>query len=415
MEAKDLLTLGLGLVEPWAVVGQELNVDAIPSELRLRIEAQRGSLFPCPECKKLCNAHDFKELTWRHLNFFQHHCLITARVPRVDCPEHGVHRIDVPWARPGSGFTLLFEQVVMLLSREMPVNTVAKHVGVTDKRIWRVVEHYVHRAMEQLDLGGLQGLGLDETARKRGHKYVTVFVDMERSVRPVIFATPGKGRACVNAFAKFLRKHKGDPGEIREVVCDMAPFFLPSVEETFRNAAVTVDWFHVVQLFNRSVEAVRRLESKQCRLPKGTRWAVLKASETKRTVAQEAALRELEEGGRATSIAFRVKELLRWVRLAESKQAAKWRATRFINRAQELVDEAVTGLLKPVLTSLQTFQEHLPRIVNRWNSKMSNARLEGMNSLFQAARTRARGYRNAATFITIIYLIGAPIQEILTT
>jgi len=135
-------------------------------------------------------AHDFSEFTWRHLNFFQHQCLITAKIPRVTCPDHGVRRVEVPWARPGSGFTLLFEQVVMLLAREMPVNAVVKYVNVTDKRIWRVVDHYVSKAMGQIDLSGLCGIGLDETATRRGHHYVTIFRDMDRETRPVIFATP---------------------------------------------------------------------------------------------------------------------------------------------------------------------------------------------------------------------------------
>src|SRR3989339_2235388 len=105
MKANDLLTLGLGLVEPWRVVGQELDMTKRPSELRLAVEAGRGASYPCPECGAFCKAHDFKEFTWRHLNFFQHHCLITARVPRVRCPEHGLRKVQVPWAREGSGFT----------------------------------------------------------------------------------------------------------------------------------------------------------------------------------------------------------------------------------------------------------------------------------------------------------------------
>ena len=139
MDANDLLTLGIGLTEPWRVVGQSLDLAKKPSELRLEIEAARGERYPCPDCGAPCKAHDFAEFSWRHLNFFQHHCLVKARVPRVRCPEHGLKRVNVPWARPGSGFTLLFEQAVMLLAREMPVNAVARYVGVTDKRIWRVV------------------------------------------------------------------------------------------------------------------------------------------------------------------------------------------------------------------------------------------------------------------------------------
>ncbi|GAU09369.1 transposase [Desulfoplanes formicivorans] len=127
----------------------------------------------------MCKAHDFKEYTWRHLNFFQHHCYLTARVPRINCSEHGIRRVDVPWARKGSRFTLLFEQVVMSLVREMPINAVARHVGVTDKRLWRIVYHYVSKAIETLDLKDLKAIGLDETASKRGYNYITVFIDLD--------------------------------------------------------------------------------------------------------------------------------------------------------------------------------------------------------------------------------------------
>ena len=106
MNANDLLTLGLGLTAPWEVVGQVLDVNRTPSELLLDVEAARGVLYPCPECGKPCKPHDFKEFTWRHLNFFQHHCLITARVPRVNCPEHGIHLTCPP--KPGPGIMLEF-------------------------------------------------------------------------------------------------------------------------------------------------------------------------------------------------------------------------------------------------------------------------------------------------------------------
>jgi transposase len=411
VNANDLLTLGLGLTEPWKVVGQVLDVNKQPSELRLDVEAGRGALYPCPDCGKPCKAHDFKEFSWRHLNFFQHHCLITAKVPRIKCPDHGVRRIEVPWARPGSGFTLLFEQAVMLLAREMPVNAVANYVSVTDKRIWRVVEHYVFKAMGQLDLSGLCGVGLDETATKRGHHYVTIFVDMDRETRPVIFATPGKGKECFKEFARHLKKQGGKPENVIEVVCDMSPAFLAAAEETFTHASVTVDWFHVVQIFTKAIDEVRRLEAKEVTLPKGVRWAVVKALETPRTEKQEAALKELQERGLATATAFRVRELLRWVRQADSQAAAKWRASRFFNFAKELIGDS--RLLEPVRKALGTFENHLARILRRWESLLTNARLEGLNSLFQAARSRARGYRNVTTFITVIYLIGAPIAELL--
>jgi len=99
------------------------------------------------------------------------------------------------------------------------------------------------------------------------------------------------------------------------------------------------------------------------------------------------------------------------VRNADTRLGARWRASRFFEFLRELAGESV--LLEPVRKSLNTFQEHLPRILRKWDSLLSNARLEGLNGLFQAARSRARGYRNVTTFITMIHLIGAPITDLL--
>jgi transposase len=126
-----------------------------------------------------CKVHDVKEKTWRHLDFFEHQAFLTARVPRVECPEHGVHQVKVPWGRPGSGFTLLFEALTMALCAQMPVLAVAVLVGGHDSRIWRVVHHYVDRAREREDLSQVSRIGIDDTSFRRGQSYVTIFADLE--------------------------------------------------------------------------------------------------------------------------------------------------------------------------------------------------------------------------------------------
>lgn len=411
MEAREVFALGLGLEAPWRLAGQRLELEKRPHELHLEVVAERGALFPCPECGRACKAHDFASFTWQHLNFFQHHCFITARVPRVDCPDHGVKRAAVPWARPGSRFTLLFEQAALVLVREMPVLAAARFMGITDQRLWRIVAHYVGRAVAGLDLRGVRAVGLDETAAKRGHNYVTVFVDMDRRDKPVLFVTPGKGKACLAAFRAFLLAHGGEPTLVAEVVCDMSPAFLAAIGESFANAAVTVDWFHVVQLFTTAVDEVRKAEARSRKLPKALRWAVLKAGDRRLSEQQRIALAELETGGFATAAAYRAKEMLRWVRHALTPQAARWRLTRFINHIG--LGLAPGPLLDPVRSALQTLATHAERVLRRWTSSHSNARIEALNGLFQAARARARGYRNTNTYITVIYLIAAPLPALL--
>lgn len=410
MDGNEVLALGLGVTRPWRLVGQRLDSTTTPHQLHLEVAADRGALFACPKCGRACKAHDFAEFTWRHLNFFEHHCYITAKVPRTDCPDHGVLRIGVPWAREGSRFTLLFEQAALTLVREMPVLAAARIMAITDQRLWRIVQHYVAKAVNRLDLSALKAVGLDETAAKRGQTYVTVFIDLDRTDKPVLFVTPGRGKDTLTRFKAFLIAHGGTAGRVVEVVCDMSGAFIAAVGETFPEAAITVDWFHVVQLFTKALDEVRRAEARKTKLPKALRWAILKRADGPLTAAQAEALAELQGSDLLTATAWRIKEKLRWVRKAESRQAARWRVTSFLRHAADLLDP--DPILEPVRKALATVQNHLDRILERWTSSHSNARLEGLNGLFQAARARARGYRNTTTFATMIYLIAAPLGDL---
>ena len=411
MDGNQIFMLGLGLQAPWKIVDQHLDITKKPNELRLVVGAERGSLYPCPVCGKACQTHDFKELKWQHLNFFQHHCYITAKVPRTTCEEHGIRRVKVPWARENSKFTLLFEQALLSLVREMPVKACAKYVGVNDKRIWRVIRHYVSQSLLAMDLSALKAIGLDETASKRGHNYVTVFIDMDRHDKPVVFATPGKGKETVKHFRAFLGEHGGQADNVLEVVCDMSKAFLSATKEEFPKANVTVDWFHVVQLFTKAVDDVRKEERKLGQHPKSLRWAVLKKADGSLTEKQVEALVELEASDLKTGIAWRIKEKLRWIRKAETPRAARWRLTHFIKYAKSELGNC--QILEPMRKAVSTVENHADRILQRWTSTYTNARMEGLNSLFQAARSRARGYRNTGTFLMMIYMIASPVADLL--
>ena len=348
MDGNQILLLGIGIEAPWKLVDQRLDTDKQPHELHLEVRAERDSKYACPVCGKECSAHDFQEKTWRHLNFFQHHCYLHASVPRVKCPEHGVKLANVPWARKGSAFTLLFEQAALTPAREMPVNAAARIIEINDKRLWRIIQHYVEQAVAGFDLSGVQAIGLDETASKRGQNYVTVFIDMERKDKPVLFVTPGHGKDTLKAFRAFLETHKGKPEQILEVVCDMSGAFPSGVAEQLPNAQVTVDWFHIVQIFTRALDEVRKAENRGKPLPKHLRRAVLKRGDVDHlTTHQLLAMAELLKQGLDTATAWRIKERLRWVRQAKTHQGARWRITRFINYASDLAGDGPQSIPMP--------------------------------------------------------------------
>lgn len=171
----------------------------------------------------------------------------------------------------------------MSLVREMSVASASRFKEITDKSLWRILKHYMGKAMARLNLSDLSAVGLDETSL-RIHAYITVFIDMDRPSKPVIFATPGKGKYCFQEFKDHLQKHGGSPENVAEIFCDMSSVFLAAAEQGFQEAEITVDWFHVVKLFNDALEKVRRKEEqKQVELPKYTRLAILKGEEKDKT------------------------------------------------------------------------------------------------------------------------------------
>ena len=126
----------------------------------------------------------------------------------------------VPWARPGSGFTLLFEALVMSMAGALPVKTLAGRIGVPDTRLWRMIRHYVDEARARQSHAGVSSFGVDETAGRRGYNYVSVFVDM--ATHRVLFATEGTDAATVERFRADFEAHGGDPEQVAEVCCDMS-------------------------------------------------------------------------------------------------------------------------------------------------------------------------------------------------
>ena len=172
---------------------------------------------------------------------FQHRTLLHAHTPRATCPECGVRKVATPWARAGSGFTLLFEAYVLALAKSMPIANAAERLGEHDTRLWRIVEHYVWRAVEELDLSLVRRIAADETSARRGHDTISLFVDMAR--RKVVYVADGKDAATVKEFADFLEAHGGRREAVTDASIDMGAAFEAGIKENFPNAEITFDKF----------------------------------------------------------------------------------------------------------------------------------------------------------------------------
>ena len=152
-----LFTAALGLKSPWKVV--DVGFDPNRGRIDFHVGFAPGTRFACPHCgAEHQPVHDTRERSWRHLNFFQYQAYIHAPVPRVRCDACAkTTQLEVPWARPNSGFTLLMEALLVTMCKAMPVRQVAQLLGVSDMRIWRTLDHYVERARAQADSEGSAG------------------------------------------------------------------------------------------------------------------------------------------------------------------------------------------------------------------------------------------------------------------
>jgi transposase len=400
MKDTDLIQIALMLTPPWKVA--ECQFDLNRKRLDIHLDFAKGSRFSCPSCAQAgCAVHDTEQKSWRHLNFFQHETYMYARVPRIRCSKCGVRVVDVPWARDGSGFTLLFEAYIMLLAPSMPVKRIAELVSEHDTRLWRLLQHHVREAREQADYSDIKQIGVDETASKRGHNYVTLIVDLEES--KTIFATEGKDSATVGFFKADLSEHGGDADAIEDVCCDMSPAFIKGIEENFPNAQITFDKFHVLKILNTAVDEVRRQEQKGHPELKHTRYIFLKNPDNL-TGKQADRLEDLKlkdlnlKTMRAYQIRLNFQEL--WVQPFHQ-------AEHFLKKWYYW---ATHSRLEPIKEAAYTVKRHWDGILNWFKSRINNGILEGINSLIQAAKARARGYRTNEYLITMIYLIAGKLQ-----
>ena len=392
MSEKTLFAMALGLYEPWSIENIEFN--AAERRLDIFLDFKRGATFSCPKCgKKGCKAHDTKEAVWRHLNFFQHTTYLHARQPRTNCGDCGILTAEMPWARPGSGFTYLFESFVMILVREMSVLSMSKLLNEHDTRIWRILRHYVEKARREQDLYGVTKIGVDETSMKKGHDYVTIGVDMETS--KVIFATKGKGADTLERFNQYLHDHGGDADFVTEVSSDMSPAFIQGARDYFVNACITFDKFHVMKIINEAVDQVRREEQKSNPALKNSRFIWLKNAENlteKQKIQFDSLSRQNLKTARAYHIKLNFQEF--WNQSAQNAEAYLKRWCFW----------AAHSRLEPMIKAANTIKKHSKGILRWFESGLTNGILEGINSMIQLAKKRARGFSNDYNYITMIFL-----------
>jgi transposase len=186
------------ITAPWYIYS--IKADHLSKEIDLFIKYEKGGLFTCSVCEKLCKVHDGAYRRWRHLDILDYKCYLNVKVPRTKCAEYGVKTINnLPWMRLETHYSLKFEQYIMNDVLEMSVTGIANKLGEPDNNLWRTFDYYITKAINsQIDLSKLTRICVDEKSIKRGHKYLTIFSDYQTG--NVIFVTEGREKGVFDTF-----------------------------------------------------------------------------------------------------------------------------------------------------------------------------------------------------------------------
>jgi len=238
--------------------------------------------------------------------------------------------------------------------------------------------------------------GVCLTSISKGHDYITLFVEMNE--RKTIHISDGKDNQTVKDFVSTFNEHNGDHTKITKVSCDMSPAFIKGVKKNLPHAEITFDKFHIIKLINKAVDEVRQEEVKTVGCLKGSRYAILK-NEANLTQKQREIRNQLclSKQKLKTIRAMHIREAFQDIYKADTIE-------KFKQQLKEWYFWATHSQLKPIKKVAKTIKKHWDGILQWKVTQINNGLLEGLNSVIQAAKRKARGYK-IDHFKTIAYLL----------
>jgi transposase len=380
MRDVDVFTQLLALERPWAV--EEVIFDAKDKSIGVFLRHRSNARFRCPACGVALPLYDHTpRRTWRHLDHGSWLTSVIARVPRVSCLFHGVQRVRLPWALPGSRFTLGFEKHAIDTLLEADVLGASRLLRLTWDETWGLMKRAVDRGLKAKRRRVIPQLGVDEKSIAKRHRYVTLVGDLDRGT--IEFISFDRKKTSLDSYYRSLSPKQ--LAGIRAVAMDMWEPYISSTTEHVTDAAskIVFDRFHVMKHMLEAVDSVRKAEHRVLRTEgdeslKGTRYMWFYSGENlpERYAERFARLRRLNL---KTGRAWAIKETLRGLWNCQSKDEARqhWRAWH---------SWAIRSGLEPVIDVARMIKAHLENVLTYCEHRITNATIEGLNSKIQTVK-----------------------------
>jgi len=320
--------------------------------------------------------------------------LFSVTIQRLECLACGlVRQAKIGFADPRRRYTRAFERYCLELSRHMTIQDTALHLGVSWDVIKDIQKRYLQRRFSRPKLGKLKQIAIDEISIGKGHRYLTVVLDLKTGA--IVFIGDGKGADALEPFWKRLRSAKT---RIEAVAIDMSPAYINAVMSHLPEAKIVFDHFHVIKLFNDKLSELRRKlyhevnDVLQKEVIKGTRWLLLKNPDNLDPARNEPArLQEALELNQPLATAYYMKEDLREFWRQPDKQTAEEFLEGWIERAK-------SSDVLMLNRFANTLAAHKSGLLAYYDYPISTGPLEGTNNKIKTMQRQAYGFRDMAFF-----------------
>lgn len=387
----------LGITDPWFVERVELKLDQ--GEVHVYLNHAFGIEWQCPECGALCSLYDHQPTRkWRHLDTCQYQTILHADPPRSNCPKHGPRNVKLPWAEQRSRFTLLFERLAIDWLSAASQKAVAKHLKLSWDEIHKIMDRAVERGLARRESEPLKYIGVDEKAFRKGHNYLTLVNDLERS--RVLYVAEDRKETSLDGFWSTLSDEQKD--SIQGVAMDMWDPYVNSVNRHLPDAdqKIVFDKYHIAGHLGKAVDRVRIQERKDPSADGhgrliGTKYLWLRNPDNFTAEAWKA-FQSLRKSTLKTARAWALKEsamsLFDFVYEGWARKHFQW-----------WYNWATHSRLQPIVEAARTLKARLPNILTYLKHRITNATSESLNAKIQWVKYTARGFRNKQNFKTAIY------------
>ncbi len=355
----------------------------------------------CPHCGRRGKIRRIWKVsrTWRDICVGGQTVNFVYRPKEIVCATHGRVQELIPWANPFMRITYRLEYLMVVFSQMMTQKAAAELLHIPSSTFSEGLHRCIKRARSGHRIRALKFIGLDEVSHLKGHKYITVVYDLERSC--VLWVGKGKSRDTIDSF---FNEHLSDyqKKQIQWGCCDMSKTYIGAIKEHCPNAKLVLDRFHIVKALNSAMDEVRKEEWRSVtgderKALKGLRWLLFRHG-SNRTRRDKRILDSLRSGNRRIHRACVLKDEFDqfW------SYKATWAAERFLKR---WCTAALRSRLDPIRKFVQMVRAHSENIITFIESRLTNAAAEGINRVIRLVKNSASGFRSVESFIDLIYLV----------